>query len=70
MALFNLDGNPNLKDALRVALALGCTVAPRRRTGEVVVFHPDWARVVVMNNRRKSTPRALMVPLRKLNEEA
>jgi len=56
----------NLDKALWLARRLGCTVEPRRRTGEVVVAHPAIPRPVVHNARRESASRALTGLLAKL----
>lgn len=58
----------NQRDALRLAKALGADVAIARRTGEVVVSHPRVTLKVRINSRRKDTPRALVVWLRRLLE--
>jgi len=54
----------NLSMAWEVARALGCLVRGKRRTGELVFSHPLVPRRVVINGRRKDSPRALTVFLR------
>jgi len=49
----------NLKDGLSIARTMGCTVEPRRRTGEIQVVDPVSRRRVLVNGRRKDAPRAL-----------
>lgn len=65
MKIFSLKGNPNLRDAIRVLLSLGGEASKPNSTGEVLLFHPLMGRVRV-NCRRKDSPRALIVKLRKL----
>jgi hypothetical protein len=65
-----LEGNPKLADVLAAARGAGLVVRGVRRTGEVVVFHPsEPARRVTVNNRRKDTPRALLVLVRRWLQE-
>ena len=54
--------------ALKMAKSLGGSVKNKRRTGEVVVRHPDWNRPVTINNRRKDAPRYLVAKLNRLAE--
>lgn len=49
----------NLKDGLAIARTMGCSVEPRRRTGEIQVVDPASRRRVLVNGRRKDAPRAL-----------
>jgi hypothetical protein len=56
----------NLRDALRLFESLGGAVERKRRTGELRVRHPRLPKPVVVNCRRKDSPRALTVALRKL----
>jgi hypothetical protein len=56
----------NARDALAYARELGCTVHPRRRTGEIVVV--SRLGTVCINGRRKDSTRALTVLLRRLLE--
>jgi hypothetical protein len=53
----------NLLAALRLARRLGCLVAPRRRTGELVVIGRTGR--CTLNRRRKDAPRILIRMLRK-----
>src|SRR5207248_8387703 len=58
-----------LRHALKVAAHLGCFVEQRRRTGEVLVSHPNLSRKRLrVNARRKDAPRHLTRFLRKLTE--
>ena len=59
----------NLHEALTLATRLGCVVAPVRRTGEVRVSH-SLSRSVVVNNRRKDAPRALLKLLTRLDPKS
>jgi hypothetical protein len=61
-----IDGNPNQKDALDYARALGASVEDVHRTGEVRVHHPEWDSGVTINSRRKDTPRELIKRLNQL----
>ena len=54
-----------LREALRLALNLGCTVEQVRGTGEVRVSHPMQSRTVRLNSRRHDAPKVLMVLLRR-----
>lgn len=65
MSDFSFDGIPNLRDSIRVWLALGGTVSKPNSTGEILLHHPLVGRVRA-NCRRKDSPRALVVKLRKL----
>jgi len=56
----------NLRDGLRLFKGLGGVVESKRRTGEVRLRHPRLAKTVVVNCRRKDSPRAMTVALRKL----
>jgi len=49
----------NLKDGLTLARTIGCRVQPRRRTGEIQVLDPTSRKRVLVNGRRKDSPRAL-----------
>ncbi|MEZ6036545.1 MAG: hypothetical protein R3F29_03625 [Planctomycetota bacterium] len=62
---FSCEGNPNLRESIRAWLALGGTESKPNSTGEVLLHHPLVGRVRV-NCRRKDSPRALVVKLRKL----
>lgn len=64
-----MSDNPSLRAALDRARRLGCAVQPVRRTGEIRVTPPLPLRPVVVNARRKDTPRALLVALRRLDPE-
>ena len=58
------EGNPNLRESLKLAKELGCDV--KRKDGEVVIRHPSQPRPIHVNARRKSTPRKLVTYLRRL----
>ena len=58
-------GIPNLRDAIKVWLSLGGTGSKPSSTGEVLLHHLLVGRVRA-NCRRKDSPRALVVKLRKL----
>lgn len=60
-------GNPNLLDAIRMAIRAGCEVFIARRTGEYVISHPIAGRCRI-NSRRKDCPRVLVCLLRRLPE--
>ena len=61
-----LEGNPKLVDVLDVARRAGLVVRGLKRTGEVTVYHPsEPGRRVTVNGRRKDTPRALLVLVRR-----
>jgi hypothetical protein len=49
----------NLKNGLAIARMMGCSVEPRRRTGEIRIVDPASRRRVLVNGRRKDAPRAL-----------
>lgn len=49
----------NLRDGLALARTMGCSVEPRRRTGEIQIIDPASRRRVLVNGRRKDAPRAL-----------
>jgi hypothetical protein len=66
MRLIPLAGNPNLRDTIQAAVQRGCLVEHRRRTGELVFRHPAWQKAIVVNGRRKDTPRFLLQHLRDL----
>jgi hypothetical protein len=61
-----MRGNPNLREALDLARRLGCAVEPMRRSGEVRIVPPGSGLPVVVNARRKDSPRVLVVALRRL----
>lgn len=54
----------NLRESLAAARAMGCTVEPRRRTGEIQIIDPASRQRVLVNGRRKDAPRALTKLLR------
>jgi hypothetical protein len=56
----------NLRDAMSAAYDLGVTIR-QGKGGEFVAQFPT-GRPVVFNSRRKDTPRALIVRLRKLEQ--
>lgn len=59
----------SLRDALALAIRLGFEVRNRRRHGEIVVGHSVWARpALVINSRRKDSPRTLVRVLRRATE--
>lgn len=57
----------DLRQALELALLLGCLVWKPRRTGEVVVAHRLLDRRVRCNGRRKDAPLALVAFLREIS---
>lgn len=61
-----LPGNPNLAETLSVARSLGVTVEKVNRTGEIRATHPAWGRSIKINERRKDSPRDLLVAVRRL----
>lgn len=61
-----LAGNLNLTDSLALASAHGARVEARRGTGEVRVTFPGLPRPMLLNSRRKDSPLALIVQLRRL----
>jgi len=58
-----------LRQACRIARALGVEVRQPRRTGELLFVHPVGGRVR-HNARRKDASRALMLLLRKVSRTA
>jgi hypothetical protein len=60
-----LAGNPNLADVVRIARQVGVSVEVRKGTGELRFAHPSFGFIMV-NGRRKDTPRSILVPLRRL----
>jgi hypothetical protein len=52
--------NLNLKDAIAEVVRAGGSATPKRGTGEIVVSHPSMARRLVVNGRRKDSPRKLI----------
>ncbi len=64
-----LPSGGNLRQAPRLAQRLGCSVEPRRGTGELLLRHPSSAKPVRLNGRRKDTPRAVTAFLRFLIRE-
>jgi hypothetical protein len=66
MSAIAINRGMNLDIAARLARQLGASVQPRRRTGEVEFRHPAMARRVIVNGRRKDSPRALTSWLRDL----
>lgn len=65
-----LSGNPSQRDCEHAARDLGVHVEHVHRTGETRWTHPAWQRPIVINSRRKDTPRALVVALRRLTQVA
>jgi hypothetical protein len=63
----NLTGMPSRKDLIDEALRLGCRVVDLPSTGEAAVILPDGSRVR-FNNRRKDGTKALLTPLRRLQQ--
>ncbi len=58
----------NLDKAEQIANRLGCEVIHVRRTGEIRFRHPLIPRPCLVNGRRQSAPRHLVVWLRRLLE--
>lgn len=60
----------SLIDSLYIARCLGCDVTPRQGTGEVRLHHPDCLDLhsVLVNGRRKDTPRHLFVFLKRIRD--
>jgi len=56
----------NLRDAIREARRLGCSVERISGTGEIRVFHPEFPKPIRLNSRRKDSPRDLTAKLRRL----
>lgn len=65
----SIQGNLNLRDALRVAAELGCHIWEKSANGETVFEHRLWSKPIVVNHRRKDTNMVLMCKLRKLYRE-
>lgn len=63
---FDLRGNPNLKDFVRVWQRLGGEVTKPKGTGDYLFSHPRLIGFRRANARRKSTPRELLKWHRKL----
>lgn len=63
MARANLEGTPNLRDALRYARELGIEIAPRRH-GELKLTDPVSGDHAVVSSQRRSTSRAVLRLLR------
>ena len=69
MARANLEGNPNLRDALRYARQLGLTVErAEERTGELRITDPATGESVLTSSQRRSTSRHVMKLLRRAEE--
>ncbi len=66
MTKLEIHSGMNLREALEVAEELGCTVRPRRGTGEFIVSHPRWGRTIRVSRGRRDCPRLLTVLLRQL----
>lgn len=63
----NLTHGCNLRDALRFARLLGCSIHRPRRTGEVVLSHPALPNTCLrVCGHRKDTSRCLTHWLRRL----
>jgi hypothetical protein len=60
--------NLSLRDALRIAEKLGCTITYPRRHGEVRVWHPSCVNALNINNRRKDAAQRLVSLLRRLSK--
>lgn len=56
----------NLRKVRKIWEMSGGTVSDRRRTGEEVFSHPLVERPIVVNKRRKDSPRKLSATLRRL----
>lgn len=63
MARANLQGNPNLKDALAYARELGVEIEPRRH-GEWKLTDPVTGDIAITSSQRRSTSRTVMKLLR------
>ena len=61
-----LYGVPNKDRARKMWEELDGDVRDRRRTGEECYTHPELARPIIVNKRRKDTPRVLLLALRRL----
>jgi hypothetical protein len=57
-----------LREALLVARALGCSVEPIPRTGELMIGHPAVLHRCRISGRRKDTPKRLLSFLRRVKE--
>lgn len=70
IARINIHRGMNLIDAFYIARCLGCEVTPRHGTGEVRVQHRAFAdlRSVLVNGRKKETPRHLLVLLKRVRD--
>ncbi len=56
-----------LRDAIALALRLGCGVEHKRKTGEYTIYVPGQTRgPLLINGRRRDAPRCLVSTLRKL----
>jgi hypothetical protein len=60
----------SLRQALKAARRLGCSVYKPRKTGEVVVRHDDLTTRVRINCRRKDAPKQLVSYLRGLQSRS
>ena len=60
----------NLREAIKAAQELGCTVKVAHRTGELVFSHPRVPKRVRTNLRRKDTPYTLTTFLIHLHRAA
>lgn len=63
----HLYPNMSMRDALRVAADLGCSI---RQNEEIIVRHPSWPRAVRCHVGRKDVSKALLSRLRQLAKEA
>ena len=59
-----MSGVPKLETSLARARALGCRVELVKGTGEVRVVCPCGARRATLNNRKKDSPRILLLLLK------
>jgi hypothetical protein len=58
--------NMNLRDAVALFISLGGTAEPKRKTGEFIARHPDIDKPLLINSRRKDTPRSFMSMIKKI----
>lgn len=66
----NVHANLSMREAVRIALELGCAVTPVPATDEVRISHPTWPRSLNLKSTRHDAGRKLVGRLRQLAKAA
>lgn len=66
----SFDGCPSLRTTRKEWIKLGGEVEELRKSGEWRFSHPEIPRKFTVNGRRKDTPQALLIALRRLAKAA